>query len=95
MDMNSPEAQSLLQEVKLGIDALRFLESDLGGYIAERCISDRAAALEELADVDPFDYKAVSEAQTAVKLPTLLMQYINDAVQSGEQAERIITGPEE
>lgn len=95
MDMNSPEAKSLLQEVKMGIDALRFMESDLGGFIAARCIADREAALEDLAEADPFDYKAVMQAQMEVKLPTMLMQYINDAVQAGEQAERILTGPEE
>ena len=95
MDMNSPEAQALLKEVKLGIDALRFLDTDLGGYIADRCIEDRNTALEVLAEVDPFDYKAVSDAQMQVRLPTMLMQYINDVVQAGEQAERIVTGPEE
>lgn len=95
MDMNSPEAQRLLQDIKLGIDALRFLESDLGGALADRCIADRESALEELAEVDPFNSSEICRLQMAVKVPTLMMQYINDTAQSGAQAEQELVGPPE
>ncbi len=95
MDMNSPEARQLLKEVQLGINTLRFLETDLGGALTERCIADRSSSLEELADADPFDRREICRLQMEIQVPTRIMQYLDDVVQRGEQAERILTGPAE
>lgn len=88
--IDTEEGRKLLTMVEIGIDAEAFLAGKLGGEIFNRIMQDREDALNRLEDVDPYDAKAVQAAQNNAKLPIMFLQYLNDCIQEGNQAERVL-----
>ena len=88
--IDTEEGRKLLTMVEIGIDAEVFLAGKLGGEIFNRIMQDREDALNRLEDVDPYDAKAVQAAQNNAKLPIMFLQYLNDCIQEGNQAERVL-----
>ena len=85
--LDTEEGKELMQRVAIGLDAERFLRSDLGGFVLDRLIEQRKAAMALLEDVDPDDAKAVRKIQNEAYLPQMILQTINDAIESYKLAE--------
>jgi hypothetical protein len=90
----SPQEREILNQVKLGIAGERFIESPLGGEIIKRAQMDHDDAMSELMDVDPNDALLIRDIQNRARLPIMLLQYLNDIVEEGRQAEKLISGEE-
>ena len=88
--IDTEEGRRLLTMVEIGIDAEVFLAGNLGGEILNRIMQDREDALAKLEDVDPYNAKEVQTAQNNARLPIMFLQYLNDCVQEGKQAERML-----
>ena len=90
----SPQEREILSMVQLGIDGERFIASNLGGELTRRMQMDHDAAMSDLLTVDPHDACLIQDIQNRAKLPIMLLQYLNDVVEEGRQAEKLITGEE-
>jgi len=90
----SPRDRDLLKQVELGIAGERFLESQLGAELIRRMEIDHDDAMSELLEADPFDNKKIREIQNRAKLPIMFLQYLNDIISEGQQAEKTANGEE-
>ena len=93
--MDSADARELVERVRVGLNAEAFLRTDLGGYVMERMILLRKDALTRLEDADPMDSGAVMTAQNEVRIPTMVLQAISDAIEEGKMAEADLNDPPE
>jgi len=80
--------------VELGIEGERFVASNLGAELTKRMQMDHDNAMCELLSVNPCNAESVREIQNRARLPIMLMQYLNDIIEEGHQAENIISGEE-
>jgi hypothetical protein len=87
MDQKSMERE-LLQKISLGMDMEAFAQSAAGRHLIERSEQERVAALESFKDADPENPKAIRTLQFKVAVIDTLQQWIADAIQEGENAER-------
>lgn len=84
-----------MEAAAIGVEAEYFITNTrLGRYLIERAHSMRVAALEALATVDPTDAKAVREYQNAAKVTDLFVQWLDEAIASGQAAGEIIKAEE-
>lgn len=74
-------------DIELGMDAHAFMKSNIGRYLSARAESERADALEELAQADPDDAKAMRALQNRVKVVDSVMYWLAEAIQAGKNAE--------
>lgn len=79
--------RDLFQTVELGLDAKQFLESKLGRYVAQRAMDEMYAATQVLTKVDPFDHKAIVQAQMDHNVAAAALSWLAQAVEAGTQAE--------
>lgn len=86
----SDDTQERLKVVALGIEAERFLESDLGRYLVARAEGEREEAIAELVKVDPHDSREVQRLQNAIAVVDMVQQWIADAITSGQATERAL-----
>lgn len=93
--LDSDDGKKLLAMVEVGIDAEVFLGGNLGGYILQRVMEDREAALNRLEVVDPSNAHEVRKAQDDARVPLMFLQYLNDCIQEGKNAERQLYAAEE
>lgn len=93
--MDSPDIRELLKRVRIGQNAEAFLRTDLGGLMVERMSVLRRDALARLEDVDPSDSRAVMAAQNEARIPLMVLQAIDDAIEEGKLAEDGLTDPTE
>lgn len=85
--LDTEEGKELMQKVAIGLDAERFLRTELGGFLVDRLIEQRRVALALLEEVDPDDAKAVRKIQNEAYLPQMILQTINDAIDAYKLAE--------
>lgn len=85
--LDTEEGKELMQKVAIGLDAERFLRTELGGFLVDRLIEHRRVALALLEEVDPDDAKMVRKIQNEAYLPQMILQTINDAIDSYKLAE--------
>ena len=88
--IDTDEGKKLLAQVEVGLDAEAFLSGTLGEYSSERIIDDREAALAELEVVDAHNPTEIIRAQNNARVPVLFLQYLNDCIEEGKQAERLL-----
>lgn len=79
--------RELFGAVELGLDARQFLESRLGKHIAQRALDEMYAATQALAEVDPFDHKAIVQAQLTHRVASAALSWLAQAIEAGAQAE--------
>lgn len=84
------EGKKLLAQVEVGLDAEAFLAGKLGEYILQRVVADRESALSQLEVVDAHNPTEVMKAQNDARVPVLFLQYLNDCIEEGRQAERLL-----
>jgi len=77
------ELDETVSIVKLGIEAERFLNSDLGKYLVERAEHEREAAVKEFKQCDVTDPKAVRKIQDAILFPDKFVAWLTEAIQVG------------
>lgn len=81
------EIRDLFKAVELGLDARQFLESALGKYVAQRAMDEMYAATQALAEVDPFDHKAIVKEQLRHRVASAALSWLAQAIEAGSQAE--------
>ena len=86
--------RDLFQTVELGLDAKQFLESKLGRYVAQRAMDEMYAATQVLAEIDPFDHKAIVQLQQANKVASAALSWLAQAIEAGTQAEATLVAME-
>lgn len=88
--LDTDEGKKLLAQVEVGLDAEAFLAGKLGDYIYERVLADRDAALAALEVVDAHNPVEIIRAQNNARVPILFLRYLNDCIEEGKQAERLL-----
>ncbi len=87
--------RDLFKSVELGLDARQFLESELGHYVRKRALDEMYAATQQLAEVDPFDHKAIVHAQVSHKVAAAALSWLAQAIEAGTQAEGTLVSLEQ
>ena len=89
-------------EAQLGEDAKSFLESDLGRLVMGRADNDEQAAIQTLAQLDPYDFdnlidlqNAIASAQRDMEIGQSIAQYLRDAIVNGDVAWQQLEANEE
>lgn len=59
----------------------------VGKYLMGRAETDRVAALQALAEVDPNDAENIRKLQNQARIPALFMQWLDEAIAEGQAAE--------
>jgi hypothetical protein len=81
----------LMRAVVLSTDVEHFINHNkVGMYLMARAVESRADALEKFAHVDPFQAKAVLALQWEQKIPDLFIQWLEEALAAGREAEEQI-----
>lgn len=75
-----PEVRELEAQVSLAIQVEAFTGSAIGQMFVKRVESERAAALERLADADAEDPKAIRAIQNEIRVIDTVQQYLADTL---------------
>jgi hypothetical protein len=77
--------------VAIGLDTDHFItHNKVGIYLVERAQQCRVRALEELTEIDPYNGRAILEAQYRAKIPDLFLTWLEEAIANGINEEEII-----
>ena len=76
----------LLAESMLGEDAMQFMTSDMGRYLAGRVNQDRTEAYLALAKTSWWRKRRIVQLQQRIEMAESLMSYIRDIIMSGKSA---------
>ncbi len=85
---NSEEMRALRRDIGLGLDVKAFTRSALGREFVRRCNDMRLSALEDMADVDAENPKAIRDLQATARCAGLLLNWLGEIETAGEQAEQ-------
>lgn len=85
--MDHQPVSEVMRLIEFGLDAQRFMGSQIGRYLTARANLDIEAAREALETVDPTDAKAVQAQQNRAAVARNFLQWMGEAVTEGEQAE--------
>lgn len=91
---DSAAKRELFNALELGLDARQFLESKIGQYVSKRAMDEMYAATQQLAEVDPFDHKAIVQLQQANKVASAALSWLAQAIEAGTQAEATLVAME-
>ena len=69
--------------IKLGIEAERFLNSDLGRYLIDRAEQDREKAIKDFKSCDLTDQSTVMRIRDAVLIPDKVVAWLTEVIQVG------------
>jgi hypothetical protein len=87
----SPEIRKLIADEVIGVEVERFLSGEAGRRMTEQAEADRAAALEQLATVDPEDARAIRAIQTQIAAIDRFHQGLADMMTAARQASMRLT----
>jgi ABC-type Zn2+ transport system substrate-binding protein/surface adhesin len=76
----------LIAQALIGDEAKKFLESDFGKCLIGMANQEADAALQQLADVDPDDAKAVRKLQNRVWLGRQFEAFVQELITEGNNA---------
>lgn len=88
--MSAQEQRDLEQmrsDVAFGLDVQQFMTTTMGRYLKDRANAEIADAKDALIDVDAEDYKAVRAAQNRAKVAAMFLEWMGEAVTTGEMAQ--------
>ena len=80
--------QFQVQRALLGIDAESFWKSKVGRYIQDRIDVELGQLHEDLYQCDPNDIAKATQIRSEISVRRLLGKFVDEAIQSGLQAER-------
>jgi len=96
------ENYKLGQDIENGRACKQFWDGKVGRFVLNRAIDDAEAAKRGLVEVkrsefkNSFEYEAaISELQTQAMIPTMVYNWLNDAIRAAQEAEDILSGEEE
>ena len=82
-------------EIKLGLEAEAFVESDIGKLIQGKAEQDCEAAKDKLLELDPYKYNTLPELQNAImtiqadaRTALRIKSYIAETIITGQQADQ-------
>jgi len=81
------ETELLVAEARLGLQTREFLSSPLGRYISGRADKAREEAFEAWTSVNPEDVEIIRELQFRARLPSLVMTWLDEAINQANHAE--------
>ena len=81
------ETELLVAETRLGLQTREFLSSPLGRYISGRADKAREEAFEAWTSVNPEDVETIRELQFRARLPSLVMTWLDEAINQANHAE--------
>ena len=81
------ETELLVAEARLGLQTREFLSSPLGRYISGRADKAREEAFEAWTSVNPEDVETIRELQFRARLPSLVMTWLDEAINQANHAE--------
>lgn len=81
------EENPLLRVAVFGVQTQEFLNTDIGRYLVQCARIDYDAALESLKSVSPWRRRKIQELQNKAKVAENFLGWLDDAIQSGKQAE--------
>lgn len=79
--------EQMRAEVAFGLDVQQFMGTSMGRYLTARANAEIEAAKSELVDVDPEDHKAVRAIQNRAKVASMFLDWMGEAVTTGEIAQ--------
>lgn len=77
----------LYATVEFGLDVEQFIRSPIGQYLLRKAGEERIDALADLVEVSPADSEQIRALQSTIKRSDSLLFWLNDAIQSGKNAE--------
>lgn len=86
MSDDAQEINALQAEVALGNEAEKFKRSAIGAHLIDKARDAVISGLEKLRRCDPFDPKAIVEAQLDIRVPELMVVWIEHAIEGGKDA---------
>jgi len=96
------EEQQLVEAGQMGDKVRAFIESDIGQLILSGADIDKAEAIKDLLELDPFAYNNLPDLQNAlakiqenVVLSGKIQGYLGDAIIRGDQADQLLMSKEE
>lgn len=84
--MNEREKELYQDKIYLGELAKRFLDKDLARLIVTKAHEEIEAAIDEFLNLDPHDYKRVTDIQVRIRTALSGPQWLNEAVTEGAKA---------
>lgn len=85
------EQDILISEVRLGLQTKEFLNTPVGQYISGRVEKAKEEAFEMWSKCDPTDAETIRELQFRARLPSLIMEWLDQAINQANHAEEILT----
>ena len=90
------ENDAELQKVAIGLECQHFITHDrVGQHLIERANVMRINALEQLATADPTNPDRIRELQNQARIPDLFLQWLDEAIAEGENAELAVRESEQ
>jgi len=77
----------LFDTAKLGIDAERFISSDVGKYIIAKAEHDANEAINKMKTVNTADSDAVSKIQSDLLIPDKIINWLSEVINEGQACE--------
>lgn len=74
--------------IELGDHVEAFLKTTVGQYLAKRAEDERGDLLEQLADTDPYDSKAIALLQRRIQVLDSWQQWFAEALADADDVER-------
>ena len=85
------ETELLIAEARLGLQTKEFFGSPLGRYILGRAIKSKEEAFEAWISVAPEDVETIRELQFRARLPSLVVAWLNEAMNQANHAEATLS----
>jgi hypothetical protein len=74
--------------IELGDHIEAFLKTSVGQYLSKRAEEERGYLLEQLAENDPYDSKAIALLQRRIQVLDSWQQWLGEALADAEDVER-------
>ena len=80
------EIEHMKAEVGVGLEFKNWIDGPCGRYIIGRAEQRELEVLRELGSTSPHEINRIAKLQAEAKAPALLLQWIEEAMFAGEQA---------
>jgi len=82
------EEADLFKDAQLGIEAEKFLSTDLGKFLLNKAAEELEQSYQGLLTVSPFDTDAIMQLQSKGQRAIQFQQWLNEAISNGKYAEQ-------
>lgn len=89
------DTEALLRVVGFGLDVQQFSDSPIGRYLRDRCENEIAQAVIAFKSADPVNQNEIRKLQNQIYRAESVMNWLDEAIQEGINAERLATQEDE